>query len=691
MIRSARALFAVVLVATALGALAEPSAARPASARSASSASVETPTGPVWLQTVSDTGEYIGGGRAETYTPDVADFGAYVAEDRHEVHINVGGEHKWHIQLGMPPNQAHLVPGTYQAVDRLDRGPDDATIEVDSDNRGCGRPVGSFTVDDVAYRGDELVRLAVRFRQDCPQDEPGLALTGEVHWDADAPRPTNYDAPIPVPDGLWRAPAGTFDPALNQVFTTGLTPDGTTAAGNSLLAPFGDAGWKPPTDTTITTSDAGGIGTYWYGNLRLTFGISIDWSSRQDRLLPGLYRNLGPIYTDPVRGGFKSELPGGVVCGRSGGTTDLIVDEVDSLPNGRYADLSLRWLQPCADGTGITAGEVHFQEPGPDGVPGMPTAITANVDGSTATIGWQPPGATGASSTTGYDVVTYTDGEASAHRTASATATSASVTGLEEGHRYTFKVAAVNAQGTGRRSLASPAVAAPGPDLGPFPTVEAFVQQQHRDFTGTSATPAVLAREASALRLGTMTSQLLIRTFVATPAWRNPRAEVIRLFQRVLRPLAHLPRAHVLDPAAPVRHQRGAASPSRWRRTRRSSVAGGRQRDATFVDAAYRSVLGRPPDAARLHTWLTRLRAGASRGDVMLALADTPENTPRVAALTDVVLIYAGLLHRAPTETQLAAALAPASDPSVSRSASVSSANLVRHLIAVSEYRHRVA
>jgi hypothetical protein len=51
--------------------------------------------------------------------------------------------------------------------------------------------------------------------------------------------------------------------------------------------------------------------------------------------------------------------------------------------------------------------------------------------------------------------------------------------------------------------------------------------------------------------------------------------------------------------------------------------------DATFVRAAYRSLLGRPADDEGMRFYVGRLRAGVSKDQVVLELADSPEATQR--------------------------------------------------------------
>ena len=109
--------------------------------------------------------------------------------------------------------------------------------------------------------------------------------------------------------------------------------------------------------------------------------------------------------------------------------------------------------------------------PGPPVVaPGAPTTVRATAGSSSATVAWSPPGIDGGSPITAYVVTPYIGGTAQSPITSSGTGTSKVVTGLSNGTQYTFRVAAVNAIGTGSQSSDSNAVrpaAVPGaPTIG---------------------------------------------------------------------------------------------------------------------------------------------------------------------------------------------------------------------------------
>jgi hypothetical protein len=91
--------------------------------------------------------------------------------------------------------------------------------------------------------------------------------------------------------------------------------------------------------------------------------------------------------------------------------------------------------------------------------PGAPTAVSALPASAQAQVSWTAPSNDGGATLTGYRVTPYLGTAAQTPVTVnSGSATSAIVNGLTNGSAYTFKVAAINAAGTGADSTASPAV-----------------------------------------------------------------------------------------------------------------------------------------------------------------------------------------------------------------------------------------
>ena len=94
----------------------------------------------------------------------------------------------------------------------------------------------------------------------------------------------------------------------------------------------------------------------------------------------------------------------------------------------------------------------------PPQTPGQVTGVSATGGQEQATVSWTAPASDGGSAIMSYRVTPYIGTTAQAAVTVTAPATSKTITGLTGGTAYTFKVAAINAVGTGADSSASNSV-----------------------------------------------------------------------------------------------------------------------------------------------------------------------------------------------------------------------------------------
>jgi hypothetical protein len=100
--------------------------------------------------------------------------------------------------------------------------------------------------------------------------------------------------------------------------------------------------------------------------------------------------------------------------------------------------------------------------------PEAPTDVTAKAGNKKAVVQWKAPASDGGSPITGYVVTPFRGKTKQAPISVNSTDTSTTVTGLVNGATYTFKVAAINASGTGAESTASAAVSPKGPGATPW-------------------------------------------------------------------------------------------------------------------------------------------------------------------------------------------------------------------------------
>ncbi|QYG92475.1 DUF4214 domain-containing protein [Iamia sp. SCSIO 61187] len=640
------------------------------------------PPGPVWLVVDSDPGDDIGGGVDRSYTPSDADFRVYTYA--REVQVVVAGAETWRIGLVRPSDEPQLEVGRYEAVPRADRGPDDGGLSISAEGRGCGDDdtSGWFEIDDVAYSGGVVTRLAARFEHTCAPDEaPGTGgtLRGEVRWDGSEPQPTNYIPPSPVPPTFPSAPAGHMPANSNAMWLArpqAELPDGSPFA---VVAPLGEARIFPIGDASQVVAD----GHFPVQGITLVVKMRHVMSTRQPAYAPGLYEDLLAARDNPVLGGFETSPGVGGTCADGTGGADVVVDEVDLGPDETtFDDLRVRWLTTCA-GRVVEQGEVRYQWPAPNGAPAAPTAVSAAAGSASTVVSWTPPAS--GPTPTGYVVTTFVDGLArETSATAGAGATSVVVPTPDPGI-HTFKVAAVGSAGTGRRSVASEPVAVPGPDLGPFASISAFVRQQHLDLAGRQPTRAELQTVARALAGGEVTPQEVVRDLRSRARLSARRAAITRLYRASFgRPpdtegLTYWVQ-RVADGTSMSRVAQSFAASAEHRRLY------GSLSDDAFVQRTYENVLGRAPDTAGHEFWVGRLRAGWSRGRVLLSFGLSAEHTLLSAGLVETVTTYVAMVGRVPSAGELPGSPTGRTPTGAS---SAASAELVRGLLGSTEYAAR--
>src|SRR5690606_34283029 len=93
-------------------------------------------------------------------------------------------------------------------------------------------------------------------------------------------------------------------------------------------------------------------------------------------------------------------------------------------------------------------------------LPGAPTSLVATAGDGEVTLSWTAPANPGTSAITDYVIEYSTDGGVTwtPYADGVSTTTGATVTGLQNNRRYTFRVAAVNDAGAGSFSVPSDGV-----------------------------------------------------------------------------------------------------------------------------------------------------------------------------------------------------------------------------------------
>ncbi len=123
-----------------------------------------------------------------------------------------------------------------------------------------------------------------------------------------------------------------------------------------------------------------------------------------------------------------------------------------------------------AAGTGPDSAPSAVVTPQPAPPPGPPTDVTATAGNATTSLRWSPPVSDGGSPLIGYRITPYIGGVAQTPINTGNTATTYTLTGLQNGTTYTFTVLAVNGSGPGPESVESNPVTPAPPTVPGAPT-----------------------------------------------------------------------------------------------------------------------------------------------------------------------------------------------------------------------------
>ncbi len=187
----------------------------------------------------------------------------------------------------------------------------------------------------------------------------------------------------------------------------------------------------------------------------------------------------------------------------------------------------------------------------------------------------------------------------------------------------------------------------------PFPSAEAFVTQQYRDFLGREPDAAGLTFWSNVLEQRMASPTALVESFLNSAEFGDRIATVNRLY---LAAFDRNPTAAELDYWSDqmARGRSAAWVAAFFADSPEFTATYGALDSEGFVDRLYRNVLDRGPDGAGLDFWAGRIDRGQARGDVLLAFATSHEFEQSTDADILVRMIYLGLLGRSPDPGGLA-------------------------------------
>jgi hypothetical protein len=256
---------------------------------------------------------------------------------------------------------------------------------------------------------------------------------------------TTYVASYFAPRGHYAADAG----ALNVVVDNG--PLHTIAAGVSANGVYAySAASTFPTNSYNATN-------YW---VDVMYAIPAPGQVTGVTAAPAGSTSANVSWSAPASGGPVSSYTvtpyvGGVaktpttVSGNPPATTK----KISGLTTGTTYTFTVRANN--ANGSGAESAQSGAVTPSAPVAPSEPTDVTARPATQSAQVSWTAPSSDGDSPITGYTITPYIGATAQTPVTAAASATSKTVTGLDNGSNYTFRVQATNAVGNGPASAAS--------------------------------------------------------------------------------------------------------------------------------------------------------------------------------------------------------------------------------------------
>lgn len=186
------------------------------------------------------------------------------------------------------------------------------------------------------------------------------------------------------------------------------------------------------------------------------------------------------------------------------------------------------------------------------------------------------------------------------------------------------------------------------PDVAPFATPTAFVNQQFLDANGTAPTSAQLSQWVGDITSCSVTADSLPVSLLPTVQTLDD-ARLVRLylafFKRPPDPSGFAYWQRQLDAGKGlINAARKFADSSEFKRTY------GTLSNSAFIDLVYQNVLDRAPDSAGKAFWLTRLNNGTkNRGDVMINFSESTENQRKRSNAVQVFRLHRVMMQRFPS------------------------------------------
>jgi hypothetical protein len=145
----------------------------------------------------SDSGDYIGGGRSYSYTPESSTIAAGGTRRGVSFGVRAPGSVYWDGSFS-PADGDIIAPGRYTGATRDPFRGTGPGIEITGNGRGCNQIAGEFTVNEATFEQDGRLRtVSIDFEQHCEGGTPALRGTFEYRAGDTTPPAPWMDQPPP--------------------------------------------------------------------------------------------------------------------------------------------------------------------------------------------------------------------------------------------------------------------------------------------------------------------------------------------------------------------------------------------------------------------------------------------------------------------------------------------------------------
>jgi hypothetical protein len=304
---------------------------------------VATPATGNYVHLESSGGDYIGAGRSYTYTS--ANSILAVSESGAKVNVRVDGDEGWWGDFAAMQGLSRLEKGYYGGLQRYPfHNPVKGGLSWSGEGRGCNTLAGWFVVDHVAYEGNQMVALDLRFEQRC---EGGTsALRGKIHWTANDT--TAIPGPVrPPPAGLWQPAASSLPASGNYVYLQSMQGDYIGGGQNRTFTDSNSVLSVTSTGALLKVNINGN--SWWNGDFAGMNTLS--------QLEPGYYGDLQRYpFHNPVKGGLDW---GGDGRGCNTLTGWFVIDKITYV-QGSLTEVDMRFEQHCEGGSPALRGRIRW-------------------------------------------------------------------------------------------------------------------------------------------------------------------------------------------------------------------------------------------------------------------------------------------------------------------------------------------